>query len=430
MNKFQRAKIRINRDKIKKEERRSIKNRHFDNFDEVMYYQHYLDALTKCRIGVSWKGSVQLYTQNAITEISKTRAKLDNNELPKLTSTKRITLYERGKKRNIVPITIKDRMIQRVLCDYSLIPVLKDSLIYDNGASMKEKGVDFTRKRVEKHIREAYKEYDSDMYALTFDFKSFFNSIPHKTCLKILKKYFRDKRIIGLVMAIIKSYQETEIRNIKDEEERNRQLALLKKNELNGICLGSQISQIMALVVPNVLDHYIKDKLGVKHYVRYMDDGIILSNDKDYLRVIYAEMVKIADNLGLKFNEKKTQIVKMTKGITFMKIRYIVTPSGKLIKKLHKSGIIRMRRKLKKFKKLVYMGSMSLDDVYNSFQSWVSHSYLANSYRTRKNMIKLYNELFDGYRVTKKYEHIKGGKNGELLQIDKWQKYRWNWAVS
>lgn len=320
MNKFQRAKIRINRDKIKKEERRSIKNRHFDNFDEVMYYQHYLDALTKCRICVSWKGSVQLYTQNAITEISKTRAKLDNNELPKLTSTKRITLYERGKKRNIVPITIKDRMIQRVLCDYSLIPVLKDSLIYDNGASMKEKGVDFTRKRVEKHIREAYKEYDSDMYALTFDFKSFFNSIPHKTCLKILKKYFRDKRIIGLVMAIIKSYQETEIRNIKDEEERNRQLALLKKNELNGICLGSQISQIMALVVPNVLDHYIKDKLGVKHYVRYMDDGIILSNDKDYLRVIYAEMVKIADNLGLKFNEKKTQIVKMTKGITFMKI--------------------------------------------------------------------------------------------------------------
>lgn len=89
-----------------------------------------------------------------------------------------------------------------------------------------------------------------------------------------------------------------------------------------------------------------------------------------------------------------------------------------------------MRRKLKKFKKLVSMGSMSLDDVYNSFQSWVSHSYLANSYRTRKNMIKLYNELFDGYRVTKKYEHIKGGKNGELLQIDKWQKYRWNWAVS
>ena len=131
MNKFQRAKIRINRDKQMKEENRSIKYRHYDNFDEVMYMQHYLDALQKCRVGVSWKGSVHLYTQNAITEISKTLTKLMDNKLPKLTSIKRITLYERGKKRNIVPITIKDRMIQRVLCDYALIPVLKDTLIYD-----------------------------------------------------------------------------------------------------------------------------------------------------------------------------------------------------------------------------------------------------------------------------------------------------------
>ena len=113
-----------------------------------------------------------------------------------------------------------------------------------------------------------------------------------------------------------------------------------------------------------------------------------------------------------------------------MKIRYIVTPSGRLIKKLHKAGIIRMRRKLKKYRRLVDLGLMTLDDVYNSFQSWVAHSYLAQSYRTRKNMIKFYNELFDGYRVTKKYEHIKGGKNGELLQTDKWHEYRWNCNVA
>lgn len=430
MNKFQRAKIRINRDKQMKEENRSIKYRHYDNFDEVMYMQHYLDALQKCRVGVSWKGSVQLYTQNAITEISKTLTKLMDNKLPKLTSIKRITLYERGKKRNIVPITIKDRMIQRVLCDYALIPVLKDTLIYDNGASMKDKGVDFTRKRIEKHMRQAIKEYGSDFYALTFDFKSFFNSIPHETCLRVLKKNFKDRRIIGIVMAIIKSYQETEIMAIRNPEERKRQLELLKKNKLSGICLGSQISQIMALVVPNLLDHYIKDKMGVKHYVRYMDDGIILSDDKEFLHNLYAGMIEITKELGLNFNEKKTQIVKMSKGITFMKIRYIVTPSGKLIKKLHKAGIIRMRRKLKKFRRLVDLGLMTLDDVYNSFQSWVAHSYLAQSYRTRKNMIKLYNELFDGYRVTKKYEHIKGGKNGELLQTDKWHEYRWNCNVA
>lgn len=60
----------------------------------------------------------------------------------------------------------------------------------------------------------------------------------------------------------------------------------------------------------------------------------------------------------------------------------------------------------------------------------MAKKHINEPYRTRKNMIKLYNELFDGYRVTKKYEHIKGGKNGELLQTDKWHEYRWNCNVA
>lgn len=85
-----------------------------------------------------------------------------------------------------------------------------------------------------------------------------------------------------------------------------------------------------------------------------------------------------------------------------------------------------MRRKLKKFRRLVDIGRISLDDVYNSIQSWLAHSKIALSYRTKKSMLKLYNELFNGYRITKKWEHMKGGKNSELLQTDKWRDLRWN----
>lgn len=194
MNKYQRTRLRVQRDKMKKAEKKALINNTSGNFDKVITFQHYLAALEKCQIGVNWKGSVQLYTENAITEISKTIDKLYNYELPKISSVKRITLYERGKERVIVPITIKDRMTQRVICDYSLIPIFKDKLIYDNGASTKGKGVDFTRKRVEKHFREAIKEYGADnLYALTFDFKSFFNSIPHQTCLNVLSENYTDK---------------------------------------------------------------------------------------------------------------------------------------------------------------------------------------------------------------------------------------------
>lgn len=427
MRSYKRARLRVQRDKQRKAERAKALYHDADTFEKVVSMQHFVQALQKCRKGVNWKGSVQVYTENFLTEIQAARhSLLVDVQLPKLTSTKRIEVYERGKRREIVPIRISDRMIQRVLCDHALVPRMQPTLIYDNGASMKGKGVDFTRKRMETHLRKAIKKYGTDFYALTFDFKSFFDSIPHKTCLKVLYRYFTDKRIIGLTMAIIKSYQLSMLDEIEDADEREEKRRLIMNNEAVGICLGSQVSQIMALVVPNLLDHYIKDQIGVKHYIRYMDDGVILSDDKEFLHQLYSEMKQICATLGLTFNDKKTKVVKVTKGFTFLKIQYRVTQTGGVVNRLTRMGTSRMRRKLKKFKKLVDRGDIALEDVYNSIQSWVAHSKIAKSYKTRRSMLRLYNQLFGGYRMTKKYEHIKGGKNGELLQADKWQHLRWS----
>lgn len=427
MRAYRRARARILRDKQAKAARQANAYSSANDFDAVMTMQHFVQALQKCRKGVNWKGSVQSYTENFLVEIEDARESLlVHGVLPKLASTKRIELYERGKRREIVPIKISDRMIQRVLCDYALVPRLQPTLIYDNGASMKGKGVDFARNRMEKHLRSAVRQYGSNFYALTFDFKSFFDSIPHETCLKVLKHYFTDKRIIGLTMAVMRSYQLSMLPEIQDVNERERLRRMIQNNESVGICLGSQVSQIMALVVPNLLDHYIKDCAGIKHYIRYMDDGVILSNDKEFLHSLYAEMKSICDELGLVFNDRKTRIVSVSKGFTFLKIQYRVTQSGGIVKRLTRAGTVRMRRKLKRFKRLVDNGEMTLDDVYNSMQSWVAHSKIAMSYRTRRNMLRLYNDLFDGYRLTRKYAHTEGGKNGELLQADKWQHLRWS----
>lgn len=426
MTKYQRAKIRIERDKRRKAELRSEKFKYNDNFNSVITMQHFVEALGKCHKGVGWKGSVQKYTHNAIVEIERTVNSLRNGVLPELTSVNHIVLYERGKRREIVPITIRDRMTQRVLCDNALVPVLQNSLIYDNGASMKGKGVDFARKRLVGHLQQAVKEYGSEFYILTFDFKSFFDSIPHQTCLNILNKGFTDKHIKGLTMAIIKSYEKSVINRTCIGEDKTRLLNRLNSNQSHGICLGSQISQIMALVVPNKLDHYVKDQRKFKHYIRYMDDGMVISDSKEALHQLYAEMKKIAKELGLTFNEKKTRVVKSTRGFVFMKVRYRITPTGKIVSVLTKAGIVRMRRKLKKFRRLVDNGDMTLDDVYNSMQSWLAHTKVAMSYHAKRNMLKLYNDLYDGYKLTKKYEHIKGGKNGELLQTDKWHEFRWD----
>lgn len=430
MTKHQRAKQRIARDKARKEEKRRILYAENDNFQKVMTMQHMCNALVKCRKGVNWKGTVQEYTGHAVTEMYRALSSLKNGVLPNLTSTSRIVLYERGKRREIVPITIRDRMTQRVLCDYALVPVLKNKLIYDNGASMKDKGVEFTRQRLNMHLKDAIKEYGTNFYALVFDFKGFFDSIQHRTCLNVLNDSFRDRYIKGLTMAVIKSYERSTINNIQDLRLREEGKARLDRNMSNGICLGSQVSQVMALAAPNKLDHFIKDICGVKHYLRYMDDGVIFSDSKEFLATMLGKMKKVCDSLGLTFNQKKTRIVKISRGFVFMKVRYRVTPTGKIIRTLTRAGIVRMRRKLKKFRRMVDEGKITMDDVYNSMQSWVAHSKVASSYHTKRSMLKLYNKLFDGYRITKKWEYKKGGKNGELLQTDKWRDFRWDCNVA
>lgn len=425
MTKYQRAKRRIARDRSAKSSRHKDLYRNNDNFNSVVSMQNMCHALSKCQKGVNWKSTVQDYTEHAITEMYAAFSSLHNGKLPDLENTRKLILYERGKRREIVPVSIRDRIIQRVICDHALIPVIKNRLIYDNGASIKGKGISFTRKRLIYHLHLAVKEYGTEFYALTFDFKSFFDNISHQICLDILKENFNDKYIQGLTLAILKSYEKVRLHDITDKSLREKQLQILNENHSKGICLGSQVSQIMALAVPDKLDHFIKDMCGIKHYLRYMDDGIIFHNNKDFLRHLLEKMKEICNHLGLTFHDKKTKIVKISRGFVFMKICYRVSSTGKIIRTLTRNGIVRMRRKLKKFNGLVKEGRLSLDDVYNSMQAWLSYSKAALSYHTKRSMLKLYNQLFDGYRITRKWEH----KNITIPRNDKWSEFRWNYAA-
>ena len=129
-----------------------------------------------------------------------------NGELPKLQQSKKIVRVERGKNREIVPIHFEDRIIQKVLCDNCLTPIITKLLIYDNGASLPCKGVNFTRKRLLRMLNKAKREYNNDFYVLSFDFKKFFDNVSHQTCRNILERYIVDKRIVDVTMETIKAY--------------------------------------------------------------------------------------------------------------------------------------------------------------------------------------------------------------------------------
>lgn len=371
--------------------------------ENVITVRHYVDALNACRKTVGYKFSVQNYMRHGIHNIAYTVNVIRSGRIPNVRNTRRVYISERGHKREITPIRIEDRVTQRVLCDYALVPLVERKMIYDNGASVKGKGTEFSRRRFNRHLEKAKRMWGADnVYALKFDFKSFFASIPHAQCFRVLDELFEDKRLRDLIMGIIESYQEKDILQIADPVIRERELRSLHNHEKVGICLGSQISQILALIIPNDFDHYIKDKLGIKLYVRHMDDGIILLNDREKLHEIRDLLTEEAKKYGLTLHPKKTCIVKLTKGVTFLKVRYRFD-GNRTVKTLHKSGIVRMRRKLRKFSNIVKGKKMKLDDVYASVQSWITHARIAKSYRAVCSMLRKYDDLFDGHRITRRY---------------------------
>lgn len=404
--KYKRIRARIERDKIRRKDTKRNIIGEYDNFDNVITFQNYVDALRKCNKGVGYKYSTQEFNMTAIEQIHKIIQTIESGTVPSPNRLVKVVINERGKERIITPIIYYDRITQRVLCDNALVPCIGHSLIYDNGASTKGKGVDFARKRILHHLRKAVKQYGNDFYVLVFDFKSFFDSIEHSACYDVLNITFEDDRIVSATMDIIESYPITEIKQeMPDCPERIEYINMIQENKGVGICLGSQISQVMALSVPNKVDHLVKDKWSVSGYERYMDDGVLIHKSKEFLQEVLANIIEMAKSLGLKLNLKKTRIVKAAKGFTFLKVKYFVSNSGKIIRKLVRTGIVRMRRKLKKFKGLVDTGKMSLEDVYASMQSWLEHARIAKSYQTRKRMLKLYDKLFGGYKITRKYRH-------------------------
>jgi len=103
-------------------------------------------------------------------------------------------LVERGKPRHIRSVHISERVVQRCLCDYCLVPALSKSFIYDNGASLPGKGYDFAVSRVTRFLADHYRRYGNEGYALIFDFSKYFDTAHHEPIFEQFRRSGIDGR--------------------------------------------------------------------------------------------------------------------------------------------------------------------------------------------------------------------------------------------
>lgn len=250
-------------------------------------------GLKKSCCNVRWKDSVIGYEANSLKNTYLLRRSLLNGTY-KISDYQKFRVYE-PKEREIVATRIKDRQFQRSLCDNVLYPQITRSFIRDNCACQRGKGVDDALNRMNVHLRRYFLKNGSDGWVLKCDIRHYFAETPHTVAKAAIRKRLTDQDAAAYTDMIIDSFG----------------------GEV-GIGLGSQVSQITELAVLDDLDHFIKERLRIKHYIRYMDDFVLIHNDKDVLQTALKEIKLRLAAIGLTLNQK-TQVFPLKQGLLWLK---------------------------------------------------------------------------------------------------------------
>lgn len=389
-------------------------------FDSVPQYHPILDAdnlyeaFKMARKGSHWKTQVQRFRWNVGTEIYRLQQELGNlldgkSGAYALSDYSKFIVNERGKTRAITALSIRDRVVKHCLNDVFLIPHIRPHLIYDNGASLKDKGISFSRNRIVSHLEKYYKENGTNNgYIMTMDFSGYYDNIDHKRSKEVVRKYESDPFAIYLTDQAIDSYR-IDVSYMNDEEYEVAQKSKFNMVEyrkyhlyenrgekyLNkSLSVGDQTSQIIAITFPTPIDNLVKIVLGKHYYGRYMDDLYVIAQTVEELLYVKTFIGQMAKYLMIIINPRKTKIYKLSQTFTFLQYKYYLTENGHVVVRINPKTITRIRKKLKKLKKLLDENNVKKNKIEEMFRSWIGNYISVMSNKQVFGLISLYRQLF------------------------------------
>jgi RNA-directed DNA polymerase len=201
------------------------------------------------------------------------------------------------KTRRIHKATVRDRVVHQAIVS-AIEPLFEKRFIYDSYSCRVGKGTHAGVARLGLFLRQASRNKTRKVYALKCDVRQFFASIDHGILMHFIEKRIDDERTLELLRTIVLSHG----------EETGR-----------GIPLGNVTSQLFANIYLHELDWFMKQTLGIKHYLRYCDDFVIISTDEDYLNSLIEIVRKfLAGQLKLELHPNKVSISSWDQGIDFL----------------------------------------------------------------------------------------------------------------
>ncbi len=226
------------------------------------------------------------------------------------------------KRRHIHKANVRDRVVHQAI--YRVLYKIYDpTFIYDSYSCRNNKGTHKGVERLREFIRKESKNNTQNIWVLKCDISKFFDSINHVILKNILFKYIEDRDTHWLIENIISSFE---------------------KSKGCGLPLGNVTSQLFANVYLNEFDKFVKHILKVKHYIRYCDDFVVVSKDREYTEKLIPRVSNFLETeLKLSLHPRKVEIRKASQGIDFL--GYVIFPYHTTLRTNTKKRMLRLFKK-------------------------------------------------------------------------------------
>ncbi|MDP6340116.1 MAG: reverse transcriptase domain-containing protein [Candidatus Marinimicrobia bacterium] len=337
-------------------------------YKEICTFENLFEASRKARLGKRLQVNVANHEYHLEKELFQLQQELKTKTYQP-GPYKEFYIVE-PKKRMISAAPYRDRVVHHALCNI-IEPIFDKTFIYDSYANRKEKGTHRAILRYQ-HFSRKYP------FVLKCDVKKYFPSIDHTILKSMIRRKIKCKETLWLIDLILENsnLQETVMMYFPDDD------LFTPLERRKGLPIGNLTSQFFANIYLNKFDHFVKEKLRRKGYVRYVDDFVIFGNDKDQLWADFNNIMEQMETLRLKLHQKKSMVYRVKKGVIFL--GHKIFPEFKL---LRQENVISFRRKLKKMNKAYTKGRISRDQVTASVKGWVAHASFSNTYRLRKKVL-------------------------------------------
>ncbi len=270
------------------------------------------------------------------------------------------------KRRMISAAPLRDRIVHHALINL-IEPIFERRFIFHSYACRVEKG---THRALQQFVQWAR----SSRYVLKMDIHKFFPTLDHDILKQRLRRTIKEPPVLWLCDRIIdySNEQEQVLQYFPDDD------LFSPLSRRRGLPIGNLTSQFFANVYLDELDHFVKERLRVRRYLRYVDDFCCFHDDKRVLVELRATIVDFLLGLRLRLNERKSRLRQVKEGVEFL--GFVATPHEL---RLNQSAVRRQRRRLVRLRRAYTEGELTWSEVKASLHAWNAHAEHGTTWRLR-----------------------------------------------